>query len=40
MIILIINNADNNDILYCNLIKHFLISQFNNSINIENDEFL
>ena len=40
IIVFIINNANNNDILYHDLIKHFLISQFNNSINIKNDKFL
>ena len=40
IIVFIINNVNNNDILYRDLITHFLNFQFNNSLDIENDKFL
>ena len=38
LLILIIDNANNNNILYIDLITYFLIIEFNNIVNIKKNE--
>ena len=38
--IFIINNVNNNNIFFRDLIKHFLVIEFNNLFNLREDKFI
>ena len=40
ILIFIINNVNNNNIFFCDLMKYFLIIKFNNLFNLKEDKLI